>query len=78
MKLIVAKLFPKSAKIPGGNNFTIHGQTGGLGNPFFGKPLIWQLHIERKVSVFTNYILNIAKYMSNHTLAIILGRETNE
>lgn len=78
VKLMVAKLFPQSAKMPGGHYFTIHGQTGGLGNPFLGKSFTWQLHIERKVSVSTDYILNIAKYMRNNTLAIILWRETNE
>lgn len=76
VKLMLAKLFPEFAKIPGGNYFTINGQTGGLENSFLGKPLIWQLHIE--VSVSTNYILNIAKHRSNNTLAIILWRETND
>lgn len=57
VKPMEAKLFPKSAKIPGGNYFTIQRQTGVLGNPFFGKPLIWQLHIE-KCHVH-NYILTL-------------------
>lgn len=48
VKLVVANLFPESAKIPGEEYFTTCAQTGCLGNPFLGKPLIWQLHLEKK------------------------------
>jgi hypothetical protein len=68
VKLRTTNYFPIFAKVLGGS----------LGNPFRGKPLIWQLYTERKFSLSIRCTSNISNYMSNDTLLVMSWRQTHE